>query len=280
MNLKGPVNRAVLRVTGYELRRPRAANPRTRAGRAAGDRLLQRPAFVLSTVRSGSTLMRVLLNSHSKVHAPPELHLRDLNATVRTKYAIRALNEIGLDERFLRYLLWDRVLHRELVESGKERLVNKTPSDVYIADEIKECWPDAQFIFLVRHPQAIANSRHRARPQDPEEKNLRKVLKYGNALEEARSRHDGLTVRYEDLASDPAAETQRICKYLGVPWEADMLDYGRFDHGSFRPGLGDWTEKIRSGQVQPPAPLPSAADTAPPLRGLAAAWGYEAEVPA
>ena len=274
MSLKDPVNRALLRVTGYELRRPRASTPRARAARAAGDRLLERPAFVLSSVRSGSTLMRVLLNSHTKVHAPPELHLRDLSVGVRTKYAVRALHEIGLDEDRLRFLLWDRVLHRELAESGKERLVNKTPNDVFIADAIKQCWPDAQFIFLLRHPQAIANSRHRARPQDPEAKNVRKVLKYANALEEARSRHEGLTVRYEDLAGDAAAETQRICAFLGLEWEADMLDYGRFDHGSFRPGLGDWTEKIKSGQVQPPAPLPSAEETAVDLRPLAATWGY------
>src|SRR5688572_5614025 len=140
MSWRGPVNRALLRTTGYELRKPRAANPRTRYIKA-GERLVERPAFVLSSVRSGSTLMRVLLNSHSKVHAPPELHLRDLSVGVRTKYAGRALNEIGLDETFLRYLLWDRVLHRELTESGKERLVNKTPNDVFIADEIEACWP-------------------------------------------------------------------------------------------------------------------------------------------
>ena len=72
MNLRGSVNRALLRTTGYELRRPRAANRRRQVGSASGDRLLERPAFVLSSVRSGSTLMRVLLNSHSEVHAPPE----------------------------------------------------------------------------------------------------------------------------------------------------------------------------------------------------------------
>jgi hypothetical protein len=274
MTVRGTVNRALLRTVGYELRRPRAASRRREIGARAGDRLLREPTFVLSSVRSGSTLMRVLLNSHSQVHAPPELHLRDLTVGVRTKYATRALNEIGLDDTFLRYLLWDRVLHRELTESGKRLLVNKTPNDVFIADEIKTCWPDARFIFLLRHPQAIANSRHRARPQDAPERNVAKVLKYGEALERARAAHEGLTVRYEELAGAPAAETQRICAFLGVEWEADMLDYGRFDHGSFRPGLGDWSEKIRSGQVQAPPPPPSAEETDPGLRALAAAWGY------
>ena len=47
------------------------------------------------------------------------------------------MKEMGLDEERLEYLLWDRVLHRELAGSGKPRLVTKTPNDVFIADRIK-----------------------------------------------------------------------------------------------------------------------------------------------
>jgi hypothetical protein len=227
---------------------------------------------VLSSVRSGSTLLRVLLNSHPEIHAPPELHLRALKVRVKRRYARRALDEIGLDREHLRYLLWDRVLHRELTGAGKRVLVNKTPNDVFIADRIKRCWPDARFIFLLRHPAAIARSRAQTRPQDPPERNLAAVRRYGAALEAARAKHEGLVVRYEDLASDPRAETQRICAFLGVEWDERMLDYGRYDHGSFEPGLGDWSENIHSGEVRPPEPPP---ETVPEeLRELAAAWGY------
>src|SRR5215207_5047779 len=55
--------------------RDRIASPPPRELRtAAGDRLLVAPAFVLSSVRSGSTLLRVLLATHSQIHAPHELH--------------------------------------------------------------------------------------------------------------------------------------------------------------------------------------------------------------
>jgi hypothetical protein len=270
MSAKTRVNRALLRLTGYELRKPESEAPITQTG----ERLLEHPAFVLSSVRSGSTLMRVLLNSHSQIHSPPELHLRDIRVGLRTKYVRRALAAIDLDQSFLRYLLWDWLLHRELAHSGKRLLVNKTPNDVFIADEIKECWPDARFIFLLRHPQAIANSRQNTRPQDPPERNVKRVLRYCNALEDARRRHDGLTVRYEELATDPVGATQRLCRFLGVAWEEEMLDYGRFDHGKFRPGLGDWTSNIHTGRVQPPAPLPAAEDVAPALRPVTTAWGY------
>jgi hypothetical protein len=279
---KNAINRVLRQTTGLELRKtaasasasPAAKPKRQRGGVRPGDRLLVAPTFILSTVRSGSTLVRVLIDSHSQLHAPHEMHLRNFHVEITSKYAPRSLEAIGLDQRHVEYLLWDRLLHRELAASGKEILVNKTPSDVFIVDRIQECWPDARFIFLLRHPAAIAASRHATRPQDSAQRNLFKVLEYGNAVEAARASLPGLTVRYEDIASDPVAQTQRICAFLGVEWEPGMVDYGSFDHGRFRPGLGDWNEKIKSGTVQPPAPAPPLQEIDPALRPLCVAWGY------
>ena len=260
----------IRRGTGFELRRVGARRryrpPESRT------RLLTSPTFVLSTVRSGSTLLRVLLDSHSQVCSPQELNLRDLNVTTGDRYAEKALNELGLDAAALEYVLWDWVLHRELEESGKRLLVSKAPRNVFIVDRIVECWPDARFIFLLRHPGAIARSRHELRPQDDEDRNAAMVRRYGDALEKARQAHDGLTVRYEELASDPEAATRRLCEFLGVEWEPSMLEYGRFDHGRYRAGIGDWKEKIRSGEIQPPDPAPE--EIPAPLQALAEAWGY------
>jgi hypothetical protein len=263
------VNRA-LRSRGLELRR--AGSRRRAAGQDTGERLVRAPGFVLSSVRSGSTLVRVLLDSHSRIHSPTELHLRDLVAESRSEYSDRALTAIGLTPQELQYLLWDRLLHRELVASGKDVLVNKTPSDVFIADRLVECWPDARFIFLLRHPAAIAASRQAVRPQDSPARNAEMVRRYGDALEHARRTHPGLVVRYEELTADPRRVTQELCDHLGVPWEAGMLDYGRFEHGGYRAGLGDWKEKIRSGRVQAPTGPPP--ETPPELVQLSAAWGY------
>lgn len=282
MPWKDHVNHLLRRTVGYELRRPGEARPsvraggkgRGRAGAGGGDRLLVAPAFVLSSVRSGSTLLRVLLDSHSQIHAPPELHLRDLTVRQKSKYARRAMAALQLDDDALDYLFWDRLLHRELTAAGKTLLVNKTPSDVFIVDRIRAAWPDARFIFLLRHPAAIAASRQATRPQDSVERNNEMVLRYGNAVEDARRRLPGHTVRYEDLASDPAGETRRLCAFLGLEWEPGMLEYGEQRHGRFRPGLGDWTEKIKSGRVQPPTPPPPVEAIHPDLRALCVAWGY------
>jgi hypothetical protein len=272
--MKQRVNAALSRTTGYELRKivaPAEARKRRRRPRP-GDRLLKAPVFVLCSVRSGSTLLRVLLDSHTQICAPHEMHLRDMNVEVESDYAAKSLAEVGLDARNLEYLLWDRVLQRELDGSGKEILVNKTPNDVFILDRICECWPDARFIFLLRHPLAITRSRQAARPQDSEARNLKMVRRYCDAIEAARGTVEGHTVRYEDLASDPELETRALCAFLGVRWEPQMLE--RFDHGRFKSGLGDWSQNIRSGRVQPPAPLPDASEIPEELRDLTAAWGY------
>ncbi|MEA2428298.1 MAG: hypothetical protein QOF37_1926 [Thermoleophilaceae bacterium] len=277
MSLKRAVNAALVRATGYQLQKPM---PRRQARLEVGpvDRLLEKPTFILCTVRSGSTLLRVLLNSHSQIHSPQEMHMRDIGVKMRGEYSEKSLAEIGLDERRLEYLLWDRMLHRELAESGKRLLVNKTPSDVLIVDRILECWPDARFVYLLRHPGAIARSRHAARPQDTAERNTAMVLRYAQAVEDARRAHPGHSVRYEDLAADPEAETRRLCEFLGVPWEPAMLDYGEFDHGRFLSGLGDWSEKIKSGRVQPASEAPPEEQTPPELREIAEAWGYLPDV--
>jgi hypothetical protein len=276
VSIKGTVNGVLARTTGYQLQRA-TGRPSSRWRARPGDRLLEAPVFVLSSVRSGSTLLRVVLDGHSQIHSPHEMHLRHMKVSVDEVHVENAMREVGLDAERLRFLLWDRVLHRELTEHGKRILVNKTPSDVFIADDILRCWPDARFIFLLRHPAAIARSRQDYRPQDSAEENATAVLRFVRALEKARTKHPGFTVRYEELTTEPERVTRELCGFLGVPWEAQMLEYGETGRRRYKKGLGDWSDKIKSGRIQPAAPPPSAEETPEALRRFAVAWGYEAE---
>ena len=274
MTWRDTVNGA-LRRAGYELRRttPRPVPAKARRRVRPGDRLVEQPGFVMCTLRSGSTLLRVLLDSHSQIHCPHEIHLRYLSVNLDAKWAARSMREMGLDKERLEYLLWDRVLHRELSSSGKPRLVTKTPNDVFIADRIKTCWPDAKLVFLLRHPAAIVRSRSNVLGEDAAtEQNVDLIRRYCEALEHARQTYDGVTIRYEDLTTDPAGTMRRVCAHLGVAFEPTMLDYGSQDHGRFESGLGDWKDKIQTGQVQAPEPPPE--EMPEPLREIAATWGY------
>ena len=137
--------------------------------------------------------------------------------------------ELGLDTKGAEYLLWDRLLHRELAASGKRIIADKTPNNVFIVDRLREAWPDARFIYLLRHPAAIARSRQSVRGEhaDDDKKNAALIRRYCEALEAARQTYDGHTVRYEDLTADPERETRAICAFLGLEWEPGMLEYGQ-----------------------------------------------------
>jgi hypothetical protein len=271
---KDVANRSLSRTTGFELRRarPPAAVP-ARMSRP-GNRLLPEPAFVMCTLRSGSTLLRLMLNSHPEIHCPHEIHLRYVSVSLDEKESRRSMKEMGLNQERLEYLLWDRILHRELARSGKPLLVTKTPNDVYIADRIKKCWPKSKMVFLIRHPAMIARSRMLARPGRDEVSNIEIIRNYCYALERARQAYDGPTIRYEDLTTDPVTALTTVCDHLGVTFDPIMLDYGRHDHGRTVAGLGDWKDKIKTGTVQPPEPLPSADEIPERLRDICAKWGY------
>src|ERR1700759_5059782 len=71
------LNSVLVRVTGYQLSRPLAGRA-WKLPKADDGRLLTAPVFVLSAPRSGSTLLRVILGSHSELYAPPELPLKHL----------------------------------------------------------------------------------------------------------------------------------------------------------------------------------------------------------
>jgi LPS sulfotransferase NodH len=270
---KNTANR-MLRGIGYEVVRVRRSGPVSNAVVTAdGGRLLRSPVFLLSPVRSGSTLLRMILDSHSRMHAPHELHLRDLKVDLTTNYVAKAMVELGLESRELEHLLWDRILHNELVRSGKRTIVNKSPDDVFMWRRIAACWRDARFIFLLRHPGDVVVSWRRARPRYSEAEAVDSVLSYATALEDARTELPGITVHYEDLIADPVVVTRDLCEFLGMEWEAGMLDYGQAKGRTFKAGLGDWSDRIRSGHVQI-AEVTSHAEIPERLEKVAKAWGY------
>ena len=272
------LNSVLVRVTGYQLSRP-LADRAWKLPEAHGGRLLTAPVFVFSAPRSGSTLLRVILGSHSELYAPPELPLKHLGVRADTQWIQASLEgmELTIDE--LEHMLWDRVLAEALRRSGKPRLVVKTPSNVLVWERIAACWPDARFVFLLRHPAATVASLHSS--FDPAwhpaeagslDEAVAKALRYMTVLERVREALPGVTVRYEELTAEPETVVRELCGYLGVPFQPAMLDYGRFDHAGFTPGLGDSSLNIRSGRIQPPAPLPKEIPAG--LAAICASWGY------
>jgi hypothetical protein len=272
---------------GWPLKR---AKPATRAKRAPArsaarvarrqpkveyERLVPAPVFVISSERSGSTLLRALLDSHTQIHAPHELHLRQLTVDA-PNLATRAMADLGFRTRDLENLLWDRMLHLRLTLSGKDLIVDKTPHNVHAWRRIHNYWPEARFIFLYRHPQRIYESMAKAWPHFNADELAERVTRTVALVREANDALDGLEVRYERLTSEPEPVTKEICSFLGVAWEPQMLSYGQQNDGQqqWEKGLGDWGEAILSGEIRPEKPLPARADIYPGVIEATKLTGY------
>ncbi|MCF6467074.1 sulfotransferase [Nonomuraea sp. MG754425] len=238
-------------------------------------RLVDSPVFVISSVRSGSTLLRMLLNSHSRIRAPHELHLRTLGVELTPGFSEASMQELGLDRVELEHVIWDRILHLELLRCGKDVVVDKTPGNVFIWERLKYAWPNARFIILLRHPEGVISSLQNRKDNTTTRQSLEATaLKYFKPLEQARRTLDGLTVRYERLTAEPAQVTREICAYLSVNWEPGMLEYGRHQQDAFVANLGDRSDNIKSGRIQTARTFDTIDDLPPKLAKYATTWGY------
>lgn len=112
------------------------------------------PIFILCAARSGSTLLRTLLDAQPEIACPPELNLCNVFEAIRLAAAGAAAGDDGGEavERA-------NVLSREVAESiisyypkraGKRRWCDKSLSSIEKPDLIAEVFPDAQFICLYR----------------------------------------------------------------------------------------------------------------------------------
>jgi acyl carrier protein len=124
---------------------------------------------------------------------------------------------------------------------GQQLLVDKTPSyviDVDILKRIELDFDNALFIHLLRHPCGMIRSYEESKlerlmPMIPEGNfgsrelaELTWLTAQVNTLEFAQQvpKNRWLTVRYEDLVTQPEATIRSICGFTGVPYEDAMVN--------------------------------------------------------
>jgi LPS sulfotransferase NodH len=117
------------------------------------------PIFVLGVHRSGTSLLRRILNSHSGVACPPESfflkHFCDLYQSQGTRVGLQGFG-FSDDEEVYRDQIaaWAARYHEAYRKGcGKRRWADKTPAYVAIASDLAALFgPAAQFVALYRHP--------------------------------------------------------------------------------------------------------------------------------
>ncbi|MGD1919423.1 MAG: alpha/beta fold hydrolase, partial [Pleurocapsa sp.] len=217
-------------------------------------------AFILSSPRSGSTLLRVMLAGHPDLSSPPELHLLPFE-TMKEREAELGISQLGegLKRAFMALKGINAAESQTLVEglieenlsvaqvyqmlqqlAGEKLLLDKSPtyaSNRDTLDKAEKLFNNPKYIHLVRHPYSVIESFTRMR--------MDKLVGSGNGdpYEMAeliwRNRNQNIInfaedinpdryhlVYYEDLVSKPRQVMTGISEFLEIPFdEAQLTPY-------------------------------------------------------
>ncbi|MDA8428455.1 MAG: sulfotransferase [Geobacteraceae bacterium] len=218
------------------------------------------PIFIIGTERSGTNLLRLMLNAHSAIAVPHPPHIVKLFGPLEARYG-----ELRREANFrqlvndvcrmveLHTYPWefrpdrDRVLRlardrnllavyfqlydQYLAHSGKRRWACKSTFMIEHVAGILHYHPDARFIFMVRDPrdvavsakQSIFNHFHVFYTARRWQREQRIGLEWLAKLPPDRI----MLLRYEELLADPEGQLRRLCVFLDEPFEEEMLEYHR-----------------------------------------------------
>jgi hypothetical protein len=213
--------------------------------------------FVVGVGRSGTTLLRMMLDTHPELAIPPETHfvLQLIQTSGKLRFnpeiAARAIvqdrnrrwNDFGLEHADLLARLQkvepfntaDAVrqfyaLYAQRHE--KPRWGDKTPDYVRKMKKIQNTLPEARFIHVIRDGRdaglsqnARIERRGHREPIPPRELARRWRKRVAKAREDADEVEGYLEIRYEDLVSDPESALRRVCELVDLAYEPAMLSY-------------------------------------------------------
>lgn len=201
--------------------------------------------FIVGAPRTGSTLLRRVLNAHSAYAIPPESYfLLDFLAAETVPSAKRLallLNDPELQSWSLNNsLALDKTLnlpaaivelHRRYAQQHKKpRWGQKTPRFVRSWQQLSEWFPGALFIHTVRDPRAVvaslgASPAHRNNVVVAA-KRWNEDTKHGLALEAALPERS-FRFSYEHFVAAPEFVAKALCRFLNIEFEATMLEPGQ-----------------------------------------------------
>jgi hypothetical protein len=228
-----------------------------RRRRKRGRSEAEHPApFVVGVGRSGTTLLRMMLDSHPDLAIPPETHFLNpliqasgrlrFNPKVATKTMVkderRRWNDFGLTEEQLLTEL-ERVEPFNTTDAvrafyfayaarfGKHRWGDKTPDYIRKMKKLQNMLPEARFIHVIRDGRDAGLSQNKRivkRGKDaipPREMARRWRKRIVKSRVDADEIEHYIEVRYEDLVTDTEATLRRVCEHVELEFDPAMLRY-------------------------------------------------------
>ena len=234
-----------------------------------------KPGFLIGVYRSGTTLLRYILDSHSNIAVPPETNfLYPLADLWRSEWIKNGVRGAGIDENALLDRLRElatSVLDNYATAKGKSRWIDKTPAYTDILDFLDAMFGErCRYIMLYRHGLDVASSLANAYEKqvlggpakeyadvhsDPPRltfarywaEQCEKMLAF-----EAAHPSQCFRIYYEQYATEPGRYLPPLFKFLDEPWEPEVLNFSKRQHdfglqdskiletGGFKPSTGNY----------------------------------------
>ncbi|WGS87248.1 sulfotransferase [Methylomonas sp. UP202] len=122
--------------------------------------------FILSCERSGSTMLRYILDTHSKIVCPGHLYLGSVCESLNCVHlsTIAQINE-NFDSKDKKLFalkeakdVITKILDQYMDAKGKQAWCEKTPLNLAYLSLLESIFPEAQYICLYRHCMDVVNS--------------------------------------------------------------------------------------------------------------------------
>ncbi|MCP5300252.1 MAG: sulfotransferase [Chromatiaceae bacterium] len=212
------------------------------------------PFFIVGSQRSGTTMLRLMLNNHSKLSVPfesgfiPDFY-RDLEryGDLRQRRNVEGLLAAIRQHPFVvkgnlipdpgAVLARNPTTYAQLVDAifgelalrrDKVRWGDKTPSYVEDIDVLWSLFPGCRVVHLVRDGRDVASSLRSLSWGSRDLIKLARDWRWKVMLARKMGEMipgNYMELHYESLVSEPVASLRRVCGFIGEPFEAGMLQY-------------------------------------------------------
>jgi hypothetical protein len=205
------------------------------------------PIFAGGAGRSGTTLLRVILDSHPNIACGPELKVtpalcrlwQDFQTSLSPPLREYLLTPNDINAIFAQTIV--SLLEKYRQKSGKLRVAEKSPNNVFFFEHLNHMFPDSPLIHVIRDGRDVVCSLLTMQWMDPKTgkpleytRDVRKAAEYW-----ARAVRTGQTVarqkpsvakryvelRYEELVNDPVSTLHPLFTFLDEPWDPAVLQF-------------------------------------------------------
>lgn len=207
--------------------------------------------FIVGVGRSGTSLLQSMLNAHGDIAFIPETQfLRKyvftgnrritpasftaFKETLRSDKNFRRANiepELVVKEGKTNLQTYQLILEEYLRRKEKRLIGDKDPRNIDFIPELKSIFPNSKIVHIIRDPRDVVLSRTKADWSKQWPFNLHAYI-YNAQINRGRKLGRKLFGKnyhelfYENLIENPTQELEKICAFIRVPYDANMLNFG------------------------------------------------------